>query len=226
MSDYLQLGPVSFASFELPPRIGFGGAQKLAVHTLPGGARVIDAMGRDDADIVWSGAFSGSDAADRARLLDVLRVEGGVLPLAWEAFCYLVVIRRFEASYQSAAWVPYRITCTVVEDLAQSAVLAAIDLAGDLLGDLLAAGPVAAAALPFVQAGGATSPGTTAFAAASASLSGVTSTIAGGMSRAGAALLAAGDPVSAATAAGTLASLADASGYAARALANLDTAGG
>src|SRR5277367_6265103 len=122
MSDYLQLGPVSFQDFELPGRIRFGGAQRLAVHVLPGGARVIDAMGPDDADIAWGGAFSGVDAADNARALDLMRVQGGVWTLAWDAFCYLVVIREFAAAYEHSNWVPYRISCTVVQDLAQSAV--------------------------------------------------------------------------------------------------------
>src|ERR1700759_4325505 len=100
MTDFLLLGSVTFQDFELPPRIVFGGAQRLAIHRLPGGARVIDAMGRDDGEISWSGAFSGADAADRARQLDLVRAQGAVLPLAWDAFAYLVVIARFAADYE------------------------------------------------------------------------------------------------------------------------------
>lgn len=227
MSDYLSLGPVSFAGFELPAQIGFGGAQRLAVHTLPGGMRVIDAMGRDDADIVWSGAFAGSDAADRARLLDVLRAEGGAWPLAWEAFCYLVVIERFEAQYQHSNWVPYRIACKVVQDLAQSAVDAAVSLAAGLLSDLAAAagGIDTSQALAPVSASGATAPGSAAYAAALGGVGGVAAQIGAGMTTAGASLLAAGDPATAAAAAGRLAALADAQGYVGRALANLSNAG-
>ena len=40
----LLLGSVQFADFELPTSITWGGAQSLAVHRLPGGVRVIDAM--------------------------------------------------------------------------------------------------------------------------------------------------------------------------------------
>lgn len=227
MTDVLLLGPVSFQGFELPGRIGFGGKQILAVHVLPGGARVIDAMGRDDADIAWSGAFSGSDAADRARLLDAMRVSGSVLPLAWDAFCYLVVIRAFEAAYEQSFWVPYRISCTVVADRAQSPASVAVSLATSLLGDLASAaadGVDASAAVAALAVTGATAPGTAGYATALSAVGQVSSTIAAGMASSGTALLAAPDPGTAATAAGSLATLADANGYVGRTLANLNNA--
>ena len=94
MSDFsLTLGPVAFAGFELPSSITIGGHQRLAIHRLPGGLRIIDALGPDPADIAFSGIFTGPDAADRARLLDALRVAGAALPLAWDAFMYTVVRR-------------------------------------------------------------------------------------------------------------------------------------
>jgi hypothetical protein len=227
MTDTLLLGPVSFQGFELPGRIGFGGRQILAVHVLPGGARVIDAMGRDDADIAWTGAFSGPDAADRARMLDAMRVAGSVLPLAWDAFCYLVVIRAFEAAYEQSFWVPYRISCTVVADQAQSPGSVAVSLATSLLGDLASAvldGVDTAAAVAALGVIGATSPGTSGYAAAQSAVGQVSATIGAGMDTSGAALLAAPDPATAATAAGSLATLADANGYVGRTLANLNNA--
>jgi hypothetical protein len=227
MSDFLQLGPVSFQDFELPAHIGFGGSQRLAVHVLPGGVRVIDAMGRDDADIAWSGAFSGPDAADRARLLDVLRVEGGVLPLSWDAFCYLVVIAEFSAAYEHVNWLPYRISCKVVRDLAQSAADVALSLATGVLADLGAvAGVDVSGALSAVGVAGAFSPGSVAYAGALGAVGQVAAQASAGMASAGAALLEAPDPASAATAAGQLATFADANGYAGRALANLGNAEG
>ena len=60
MSDVaLVLGPVLFREFEVPARINFGGRQRVVVHALPGGARVIDVLGRDDAQISFAGIFSG-----------------------------------------------------------------------------------------------------------------------------------------------------------------------
>jgi hypothetical protein len=226
MSDYLQLGPVSFQDFALPGRIRFGGKQRLAVHTLPGGVRVIAAMGRNDAEIAWRGAFSGADAADRARGIDLMRVEGSTWTLSWDAFCYLVVISDFDASYEHVNWVPYRISCTVVQDLAQSAVGLVASLATSVLGDLASvAGIDTSAAVAAVGAAGAMSAGTVAYAGAVSAVGSVVAQAQAGMSSAGASLLAAQDPATAATAAGQLASNADANGFAGRALANLDNAG-
>jgi hypothetical protein len=226
MSDYLQLGPISFQDFELPGRIRFGGAQRLAVHTLPGGMRVIDAMGRDDADINWSGVFSGSDAADRARTIDLMRSEGASWTLSWDTFCYLVVIGSFDASYEYVNWVPYRISCKVVQDLAQAAEQLAVSLATSVLGDLSSVlGIDTSEAVAAVGAAGALAAGTTAYAGAVSAVASLVTQAQAGMASAGNALLAAQDPASAATAAGQLASCADANGYAGRALANLDNAG-
>jgi hypothetical protein len=223
MSDYLQLGPVSFQDFELPARIRFGGEQRLAVHVLPGGARVIDAMGRDDADIGWGGVFSGTDAADRARTIDLMRAQGGVSTLAWDAFCYLVVIGSFDASYEHSNWVPYKISCTVVKDLAQSSADAAPSVVTDVLADIAAVGALdTSAALAALGLAGALSPGTAAYAAAIGAVGSLVTQAQSGMGSAGSSLLAAQDPATAATAAGQLAGYADANGYAGRALANLD----
>ncbi len=226
MSDTLLLGPVTFHGFELPARISFGGAQRLAVHRLPGGARVIDAMGPDEAPIVWSGAFAGADAADRARLLDLLRAGGLPLPLAWDAFAYLVVIARFEAQYEHPNWVPYRIECMVLLDEAQVIVAGAATLASVVLSDVALAGGMldTAGAQAALAVPGAATLGTGAYGGAVTAVAGAQATAATAMAGAGGALLAATDPVGAAAAAGTLAQTADAQGFLGRAAANLANA--
>jgi hypothetical protein len=226
MSDFLLLGPVAFHDFELPPRIAFGGAQRLAVHDLPGGARVIDAMGADNAPIAWRGVFSGPDAAARARLLDLLREQGLPLPLAWDAFAYLVVIAAFEAIYERPNWVPYRIACAVLLDEAQAAEMLAAPLAATLLADLGLAAPAVdvSAAQAALAAPDATTFGTAAYGAAVAAVDAARAAAGALVGSAGAALMAAGDPIGAATAAGTLAQAADAQGFLARAAANLANA--
>ena len=117
----LYLGEVSFESFEIPERISFGGAQRLAVHKLIGGARVIDALGRDDQSVSWAGVLSGSNAAARARSLDVMRVVGAAESLSWDAFCYSVIIGKLQFQFCSPWWIPYEISCVVQADLAQGA---------------------------------------------------------------------------------------------------------
>lgn len=116
----LLLGPVAFQDFEIPSGINFGGKQRLALHRLPGGSRVIDALGRDDAQIGFSGVFAGSDATLRARSLDELRVAGIALPLTWDIFFYTVLIADFYADYRNGWWIPYHIICTVVRDEASA----------------------------------------------------------------------------------------------------------
>jgi len=116
------LGPVAFQGFEVPERVGIGGRQKLVVHTLPGGGRVVDAMGPDEAPIRWSGTFSGADAAERVRMLERLRRSGETLPLWWDGWRYSVVIQEFLAEVTSPWWIPYRIElCVLPEGGAASA---------------------------------------------------------------------------------------------------------
>jgi hypothetical protein len=142
----LLLGPISFQDFEVPPNINIGGAQRLVIHRLPGGTRVIDALGRDDMDISFSGTFSGRNATLRARLIDEMRVSGLPMPLTWDVFFYSVIVKKIEADYRCGWWIPYHLTCTVVCDEASSAVASVISLADDALSDVTTASTFAIAA--------------------------------------------------------------------------------
>lgn len=110
----LVLGPVVFQDFEVPERVRFGGEQRLAVHTLPGGGRVVDAMGASEAPICWEGVFSGGDVALRIRVIEELRRSGAALPLSWGGWRFTVVVESFEAEAANPAWVPYRIRACVL----------------------------------------------------------------------------------------------------------------
>ena len=115
----LYLGDVSFENFELPARISFGGMQRLAVHKLIGGARLIDTLGRDDSALSWTGVLSGQSAATRALSLDTMRVSGMAANLFWNSFCYSVIVSKLQFQYCGPWWIPYEISCTVLADLAQ-----------------------------------------------------------------------------------------------------------
>lgn len=117
MAVFLTLGQVTFATYEIPQTINFGGTQALSVKQLVGGQRIIDAMGRVDDDITWSGLFFGSTATFRARFLDYMRIQGLPLPLTWSQFSYSVVIKDFKANFERNYQIPYSITCTVIQDL-------------------------------------------------------------------------------------------------------------
>lgn len=139
MAVTLTLGGVVFTGFEIPESINFGGEQKLAVHKLPGGGRVIDAMGPDDADIRWSGRLRGESSEQRGILLDFMRRRGQKVLLAWSLHRYQVVIRSFEANFQNPFEVPYTLVCTVVRDEAQTVASAAFGFAAAFASDLAAA---------------------------------------------------------------------------------------
>ncbi len=226
----LILGPVAFADFELPASIAWGGRQRLAIHQLPGGARVIDAMGRDDAPLGWSGVFSGPDAVPRARTLDLLRAAGLPSTAQWDDFSYTVVVSDFAARYERNNWVPYRIVCTVLADDATAAATPAPTLLAGLLADLgLAAtlgGLDLGVATSAVALSGALSAGGAANAAAAASLAIAAGTVAQQLASSGAVLVASGDFPTLAAAAQQSAQSAAARGYLLRAHSNLALAGG
>lgn len=130
------LGPVVLQSIEVPDRIPVGGAQMLAVHKLPGGQRVLDAMGRDDSDLAWSGILSDAGAESRMQLLDSLRQSGTPIQLTFGQSSFTVVVCHFMADYERANWIPYSISCTVVQDNAAKFGSTSPSLLGSLNNDL------------------------------------------------------------------------------------------
>jgi len=135
----LSLGGVAFQDMEVPEKISFGGKQRVAVQTLIGGGRVVEALGIDDGEISFSGIFSGNDAVNRAQLLDAARALGATLPLVWDGFFYSVVIEEFTAEYRKPNLIPFGITCVVVNDPLASLAEIAAPLADVVGGDLTAA---------------------------------------------------------------------------------------
>ena len=136
MDVVLILGPVSFSAFEVPAGINFGGQQILAVHQLSDGYRVIDNIGPAQAEISFSGIFSGPDATLRARLLNSLRMTGAEISLTWDIFFYTVMLSRFDADYESPVWIRYKISCTILRDEAAAVTFVPPSLSNSLLTDV------------------------------------------------------------------------------------------
>jgi hypothetical protein len=220
------LGGVMLDGLAAVAGIRFGGAQALVVHRLPGGARVIDAMGPDDADIAWQGYLAGSDALDQARLLDAMRAAGSALPLSWDAALYTVVISQLDFTYSNSWWISYRIRCAVLTAPAFEQDAAAAGVVNLIVGDLTTASSWfdVAPALATVQSSSATAVGTPAYAASSLAMAGVGAQIDAGISAADTAM-SAGDVTDMVVAAGVLAQLTAARGYVGRAAMNLANAG-
>lgn len=131
MQTQVTLGEITLAGLEVPERIAFGGEQSLTVHELVGGSRIVDAMGRQDMPLEWSGWFMGENALDRALYLNTQRVLGQQLVLTWSQLRFLVVIQRFEAQYELANRLPYRICCVVVADQATPTVAGGVPTVDD-----------------------------------------------------------------------------------------------
>jgi hypothetical protein len=149
----IQLGSINFQDFEVPQSVRFGGRQRLAVHALAGGRRIVERLGPDDDDIVFRGIFSGQAAETRARALDNLRLSGEIIWLTWESFRRRVILKSFIADYHSPWWIPYQISCIIVHQAGATGsqgVSAAALLSADL-GTALAAAANASLSLTPLQ---------------------------------------------------------------------------
>ncbi|MDR6511452.1 hypothetical protein J2792_002324 [Novosphingobium capsulatum] len=112
----LTLGGVVFGRYEIPERIPFGGEQRMNVHRLVGGKKVVDVLGADPVNPEWSGFFIGPDAQARARQIEVLLKAGEPLALTWSERSYTVIIRSFRCEFELAWRIPYSLGVEVVSD--------------------------------------------------------------------------------------------------------------
>jgi hypothetical protein len=244
MTTNVTLGLVTLEAFEIPATIGFGGKQRLAVHDLPGGGRVIDILGGADTDITFAGIISGSDADTRAQLLDAMRISGTSLPLSWGEQYFVVIISEADFDYRKPWWIPYRLRCVVQSNLvyaaASTAVSAAVSITASLASaaSLLNTQPTLAAAQTALAQTGATTYGTAAYGQGLTALTAAQSSVASDVARTGAGLptfdlgFTGQDPAAAASAmtnttatAGSLAALTAAQGYVGSGLSTLQTIG-
>lgn len=116
-ADVLSLGGIIFDSYSTPRKMPFGGNQAMVVHKLPGGQRVIDTLGPDEADITWDGEFFGDDAYSTVLALDGMRAAGQVVPLIFGGQTRQVIISNFLPKIRRLpVWVEYSITCTVYQN--------------------------------------------------------------------------------------------------------------
>lgn len=115
--DVLVLGDFVFTAFAVPERLPLGGRQQMHVHKLPGGERVIDTMGPDDKDRVFSGVFAiDGDALDAALTLDAMRIEGAPLTYSNGAEARIVVIADFSWEIERFNVIHFTITLTPADN--------------------------------------------------------------------------------------------------------------
>jgi hypothetical protein len=111
----ISIGTIDLRDFEVPSSVRFGGRHRLALHKLSDGRRTIETLGPDDGEISFHGIASGADADARIRAINRLRLTGEAVWLAWESFRYYVIIKSLIMEYQSPWWIPFRISCVVVD---------------------------------------------------------------------------------------------------------------
>ena len=111
-----------FDGFEIPEEVALGGEQAGDMVKLPGGTRVFDAHGPDDAPIGWSGRARGADAIARAMTLDGMRRAGGQRQLSVLGLSYAVILRSFHFKIHRPYEIEYQIELWVIADQAQGLV--------------------------------------------------------------------------------------------------------
>ena len=108
-------GTFEFLDFEIPERIVIPGRQKVAIHQMIGGKRLIDVLGVEYDPITWSGIFTGSTTKSRVSLLMAMRDAGQKLTLTLDNYSFDVVITDFNPTYEFAYRQPYSISLAVIK---------------------------------------------------------------------------------------------------------------
>lgn len=86
----------------------------MVVHKLPGGSRVIDTLGPDEANITWGGLFFGNAAYSNVLALDGMRAAGQIISLTFGGQFRTVIIDTFSYKLRrEPVWIEYSISCTV-----------------------------------------------------------------------------------------------------------------
>ena len=195
MSTTVSLATITLQAFEVPSAISFGSQQRMAVHDMPGGGRVIDVLGGSSNEIAFEGILSGSTAEERAYLLEALCVSGVTVPLVWGQHYFMVVVAQADFDYQKSWWIPYRLRCVVITNLFNAALAATTSTASSILTSLTSAASFldsVPGSITLAQASltnpAATVPGSAAFATGMNNLKDAQGNLAASVTHSGAAL--------------------------------------
>lgn len=107
----------TFARYELPEHLPFGGEQALVVHRLVGGVKHIDTLGPNPTPLTWSGFFVGENGLSRALYLDGVRKSGVPVTVTWSELSVQAVIKSLTFDFLMPYRIAYQITLEVVQDL-------------------------------------------------------------------------------------------------------------
>lgn len=111
------IGGVTFTAKEEPSSLPIGQArQMMAVHTLPGGTRIVQAFGVEPQDVSWSGHFWDQSVKDRVNALRSYAVSGNEIPIQWGSEAYFCIVKEFRPVYLHDYHATYDITVTITRD--------------------------------------------------------------------------------------------------------------
>ena len=126
--DALALGPFLFTDFAVPDTLPGGGKHQLIVHKLPGGDRIVDAMGPDDDDRQFTVIHVGSQAQAEVETLDQMRISGQPWPYSNGMEARTVVIASFTWKVERFNVIHSTISLTPVDNPAGgTSVLSSLD---------------------------------------------------------------------------------------------------
>nr|WP_294915952.1 hypothetical protein [uncultured Neokomagataea sp.] len=94
------LGDLILTGIEAPDHLQVGGRQMMVIHRLPGGQRVIDALGNDPGRLELRGRFLGGDAQGRAQSLERMRNAGKAISFSAAGLSLSVLISEFSYCYE------------------------------------------------------------------------------------------------------------------------------
>ncbi len=106
---------ITLANFEVPERIALPGRQKVVIHQMIGGKRVLDVLGVEYDALTWSGIINGPDASSRVQLFEAKRDAGKVVTLTCDDFSFDGVITSFAPVYEYEFRRPYSIEIAVLK---------------------------------------------------------------------------------------------------------------
>ena len=133
-TDQVILGGFTLDGFAAPQVMVGGGRQAMAVHKLPGGSRVIDVLGPDDAEIPIAGQLYADNAYSTCLALDSLRAAGTKVSLIWGGQFKTVIVEDFHfIVHRYPNWCDYSITCLVVSNPSQGLLSSAISTVTSLV---------------------------------------------------------------------------------------------
>jgi hypothetical protein len=115
-SDTLTIGPVSFLDEETPNDLEFSLNQILAIHTLIGGSKTIQALGPNMGDITWKGQLFAGNIQYRIGQLYTLQNTATPTPLTYITYSYQVLIKQFKWKFLHRWRAEYEITVSILQD--------------------------------------------------------------------------------------------------------------